>query len=220
MASLSFESMKPFVAITAEALQKVDVVHVIAEPAVIRVMGYESVSSAALLTATPGVMLHLQSYQVPVASAEVILVRHAADNRRNLVLVGASGFRDHAIKPKSFLHVPGSKVLLNEKVCQFFRCFFHHNDRLVIGPILTVRPCPLCPHDDDGGDCNANAKLRVDAEDGGSCRRGRPRRERDHFFCKYNDFILFVLFVLCFCFRTFVCKHNRALIWQRTVIHH
>ena len=59
MASLSFESMKPFVAITAEALQKVDVVHVIAEPVVIRVVDDESTPSAALLASASGIVFHL-----------------------------------------------------------------------------------------------------------------------------------------------------------------
>ena len=123
--SLSFEPVDPLMTVTAEALQGVDVVHVIAQPPIVRVVDDESTPSTALLTPASGVMLDLQGHQVPVASVKVILVRHAADCRRNLVLVDSTGFRDHAIKPKSFLHVPGSKVLLHEGVCLIFRCFSH-----------------------------------------------------------------------------------------------
>ena len=59
MASLSFESVKPFVAITAQALQGVDVVHVIAQPPIVRVVDDESTPSAALLASASGIVFHL-----------------------------------------------------------------------------------------------------------------------------------------------------------------
>lgn len=199
--------MKTFVAITAETLQGVDVVHVIAKPAVIRMVDDEFTAAAALTAPASGIVLYLHCYQVPVSSAEEVLVRHAADSRRNLVLVGAAGFRDHLVEAEALLHFPRSKVLLNENVCQFLRCLSHHDDRFTMRPNLTVRPCPSCPHDNGGGEYGADARLRVDAEDGGSI-RDRPRRDRDHFFCKYKT-ILFYLFYL---FYVFVFVHLFASI--------
>ena len=193
--------------VTAEALQGVDVVHVITEPPIVRVVDDEFTAVAALLTPAAGVMLDLQGHQVPIAGVKVIAVRHAADGRRNLVLVGALGFGYHFVEAEALLHVPGSKVLLHEGVCLIVRCLSHHLDRLKLWLPLTEKPCPACPHDDgNGGECGVDARLRVDAEDGGS-RRGRPRRDRDHSYCKYKDF-----YFNCFnCFNYFITADNIEL---------
>ena len=118
--------------ITAETLQGVDVVHVIAKPPIVRVMDDESTPSAALLAAAPRVMLDLKRYKVPVAGVKIITIRHAADGRRNLVLVGALGFGYHFVEAEALLHFSGTKVLLNEGVCLIFRCLSHLLDRLKV----------------------------------------------------------------------------------------
>lgn len=132
MASLSFEPMKPFMTITAETLQGVDVVHVIAQPPIVRVVDGESTPSAALLASAPRVMLDLKRHQVPVTGVKIIIIRHAADSRRNLVLVGALGFGYHFEQAEALLHFSGTKVLLNEGVCLIFRCLSHLLDRLKV----------------------------------------------------------------------------------------
>ena len=144
--------------ITAETLQGVDVVHVIAEPPIVRVVDDEFTAVAAFLAAAPRVMLDLKRYKVPVAGVKIIIIRHAADGRRNLVLVGALGFGYHFVEAEALLHFSGSKVLLHEGVCRIVRCLSHHDDRFTMGPNLTVRPCPACPHDD--GTAGSAARMR------------------------------------------------------------
>ena len=118
--------------ITAETLQGVDVVHVIAEPPIVRVVDDEFTAVAALFAAASSVMLDLQSNKIPVTRVKVIAVRHAADGRRNLVLVGALGFGYHFVEAEALLHFSGSKVLLHERVCHFVRCLSHLLDRLKV----------------------------------------------------------------------------------------
>lgn len=122
--------MDLLMAVTAQALQGVDVVHVIAQPPIVRVVDGESTPSAALLASAPRVMLDLKRHQVPVTGVKIIIIRHAADSRRNLVLVGTLGFGYHFEQAEALLHVPRRKVLLNEKVCLIVRCLSHHLDRL------------------------------------------------------------------------------------------
>lgn len=116
--------------VTAKALQRIDVVHVIAQPPIIRVVDDEFTAVAALRAAASSVMFDLQSNKIPVTRVKVIAVRHAADGCRNLVLVSATGFRDHLVEAEALLHLTGNKVLLHEGVCLFVRCLSHHLDRL------------------------------------------------------------------------------------------
>ena len=124
--------MDLLMAVTAQALQGVDVVHVIAQPPIVRVVDDESTPSAALLASAPRVMLDLKRYQVPVAGVKIIIIRHAADGRCNLVLVGALGFGYHFEQAEALLHFSGSKVLLHERVCLIVRCLSHLLDRLKV----------------------------------------------------------------------------------------
>lgn len=136
---LPSKPMKPLMAITAQALQRVGVVHVKAQPFVVWVVDHESMPTAALLAAASSIVLDLQGYQVPITRVQEVFVLHGPDRSGNLVFVGAAGFRDHAVKPETFLHFPGSKVLLNEGVCLIIRCLSHQLDRLKVWPSLTVK---------------------------------------------------------------------------------
>ena len=95
-------------------------------------MDDESVPSTALLTPASGVMLDLEGNKIPVTRVKIITIRHAADGRRNLVLVGALGFGYHFEQAEALLHFSGTKVLLNEGVCLIFRCLSHLLDRLKV----------------------------------------------------------------------------------------
>lgn len=51
--------MDSLMTIATKTLQRLDVVHIISEPMVVRVMDDESTPSSALFTVTTGIVLHL-----------------------------------------------------------------------------------------------------------------------------------------------------------------
>lgn len=101
-------------ALPAQALKLVHMVHFVPDPTIIRVM-HDEVMPASTQGAPPvGIVLHLLGDQLPTPGLQVVLVVHLPDRPGDLTLVDPTRFGHHPVQPVALADVAIDQILSNE----------------------------------------------------------------------------------------------------------
>jgi len=108
--------MKFFVAVPAQTMQVLHVIHIVTEVLVCGVVHYQILLGSTDFALPVGVFFDLARNQHPLVCPEILLVIHTTDVRGDRFLAGASRFCDHAIATIILADVPVAKKRVNENV--------------------------------------------------------------------------------------------------------
>ena len=101
-------------ALPAQALKLVYMVHFVPDPMIIRVMHDEVLPASAQGAPPVGVVLHLLGDQLPTPGLQVLLVVHLPDRPGNLTLVDPTRFGHHPVQPVALADAAIDQILSNE----------------------------------------------------------------------------------------------------------
>ena len=101
-------------ALPAQALKRVYMVHFVPDPAVVRMMHNEVMPASAQGAPPVGIVLHLLGNQLPTPGLQVLLLVHLPDRPGNLTLVGPTRFGHHPVQPVALADVAIDQILSNE----------------------------------------------------------------------------------------------------------